>query len=120
MELAACLSLSEECHTLAVIACSGSRPRRHMGEEAGRPATANQFSPNPDTIRAKATQKATPTPFDKDCFCCGRIGHIRADCRAKTHLHGGHPKSAPKGKGAGSCEEEKPETSQNVPLETID
>ena len=30
------------------------------------------------------------------------------------------PKSAPKGKGAGSCEEEKPETSQNVPMGTID
>ena len=30
------------------------------------------------------------------------------------------PKSAPKGKGAESCEEEQPETSQNVPLGTID
>ena len=30
------------------------------------------------------------------------------------------PKSAPKGKGVGSCEEEDPETSQNVPLGTID
>ena len=57
---------------------------------------------------------------DKECFRCGRIGHIRADCRAKTHINGGPPKSAPKGKGVGSCEEEEPETSQNVPLGTID
>ena len=26
---------------------------------------------------------------DKEGFRCGRIGHIRADCRAKTHLNGG-------------------------------
>ena len=32
----------------------------------------------------------------------------------------GPPKSAPKGKGVGSCEEEDPETSQNVLLGTID
>ena len=57
---------------------------------------------------------------DKECFRCGRIGHIGADCRAKTDLDGGPPKSAPKGKGVGSCEEEEPETSHNVPLGTID
>ena len=57
---------------------------------------------------------------DKECFRCGRIGHIRADCRAKTHLDGGLPKSAPKEKSAGNCEDEKQETSQHVPLETID
>ena len=45
---------------------------------------------------------------DKECFRCGRIGHIRADCRAKTHLNGGPPKSAPKRKIVGSCEEEDP------------
>ena len=33
---------------------------------------------------------------DRECFRCGRIGHIRADCRAKTHINGGPPKSAPK------------------------
>ena len=32
----------------------------------------------------------------------------------KTHLNGGHPKSVPKGKGVGSCDEEETETSQNV------
>ena len=57
---------------------------------------------------------------DKEYFRCGRIGHIRTNCRAKTHLNGGHPKAAPKGKGAESCEEEQPETSQHVPLVTID
>ena len=29
---------------------------------------------------------------DKECFRCGRIGHIRADCRAKTRIDGGPPK----------------------------
>ena len=57
---------------------------------------------------------------DGECFRCGRIGHIRADCSAKIRVNGGPPKSAPKGKGVGSCEEEDPETSQNVSLETID
>ena len=57
---------------------------------------------------------------DKECFRCGRIGHIRADCTAKTRINRGHPKSVPKGKGVGSCEEEDPETSLNVPLGTID
>ena len=57
---------------------------------------------------------------DKECFCCGRFGHIRADCRAKTHINGRHPKSAPQGKGVGRCEEAEPETSQHVSLGTID
>ena len=61
-------------------------------------------------------EKAEPT---KEYFRCGRIGHIRADCRAKTYLNGGLPKPAPKGKEVGSCEEEQ-ETSQNVPLVTTD
>ena len=26
---------------------------------------------------------------DRECFRCRRIGHIRADCRAKTHINGG-------------------------------
>ena len=38
----------------------------------------------------------------------------------KTHLNGGLPKSAPKGKSVGNCEEEEQETSQNVLLGTID
>ena len=33
---------------------------------------------------------------------------------------GGPPKSAPKGKSIGNCEDEATETSQNVPLGTID
>ena len=38
----------------------------------------------------------------------------------KTHIKGGPPKSAPKGKTVGNCEDEETETSQNVPLGTID
>ena len=57
--------------------------------------------------------------IDRECYRCGRTGHIRADCRAKIHINGGPPKSPPKGKGVGSCEEEEPATSQNVPLETM-
>ena len=41
---------------------------------------------------------------NKECFRCGRIGHIRADCRAKTRVNAGPTKSAPKGKGVGRCE----------------
>ena len=26
---------------------------------------------------------------DKECFRCGRIGHVVDDCRAKTHVNGG-------------------------------
>ena len=56
---------------------------------------------------------------DKKCFRCGRIGHIRADCRAKTHVNRGHPKSASRGKSVGNCEDEETETSQNGPLGTM-
>ena len=45
--------------------------------------------------------------IDRECFRCGRIGHITADCRAKTHINGGPLKSAPKGKGVGRCEEQR-------------
>ena len=58
--------------------------------------------------------------IDKECFRCGRIGHLRADCRAKTHINGGPPKYAPKGKSVGNCEDEETETSQKMPLGTID
>ena len=57
---------------------------------------------------------------DRECFPCGRIGHIRADCRAKTHINGGSPKICAKVKSVGNCEDEETETSQNVLLRTID
>ena len=89
---------------------------------AGRSEMTSMFSPSPETIRAKATLKVEGKgETDKECFRCGRTGHIRADCRAKTHtLMEDHLKSAPKGKGVGSYEEEESETSPNVPLKTID
>ena len=71
-------------------------------------------------MRPKATPKGEKGRTDKECFRCGPIGLLRADCRAKTHPNEGPTKSAPKGKGVGSCQEDEQETSQKVPLETID
>ena len=70
----------------------------------------------PDPSRGKRGGKGKT---DKECFRCGRIGHIRADCRAKTHVNRRHPKSASKGKSVGNCEDEETETSQNGPLGTM-
>ena len=55
-----------------------------------------------------------------ECSRCGRIGHIRAECRAKTNINGGPPELCAQTKSVGNCEDEEVETSQNVPLETID
>ena len=85
-----------------------------------RSETARRFSPNLGTIRAKATRKVEAKVEPTEFFRSARIGHIRADCRAKTHINGGHPKFAQKGKRVGSCEEEDPSTSQNVPWWTSD
>ena len=38
----------------------------------------------------------------------------------KTHVNGELPKSAPKWRSFGNCEDEETETSQNVPLRTIE
>ena len=35
---------------------------------------------------------------DRECFRCGRIGHIRADCKAKTHINGGPQHLRPMGR----------------------
>ena len=75
------------------------------------------FLPNPSSkSNTEVEGRVKPTMI----FAVGRIGHIRADCRAKTHLNGGHRNLHPKEKVWGCCEEEDPETSQNVPLGTID
>ena len=71
----------------------------------------------PDPSKGKGGGKGET---DKECFRFGRIDHIRADCRAKTHINGGLPKFAPKGKSVGNRKDEETETSQNVPLGTID
>ena len=65
--------------------------------------------PRPDPSKGKGGGKSKT---DRECFRCGRIGHIREDC--------GPPKSAPKGKGVGNCGDEETDTSQHVPLGTID
>ena len=68
----------------------------------------------PDPSKSKGGGKGKT---DRKCFRCGRIGHIRA---AKSHINGAHPQSAPKEKSVGNCEDKETETSQNVPLGTID
>ena len=83
--------------------------------------TGRKFSPNPGTIRAKATLKVEgrvkPTENVSAVDAVVPSGWI-AETRPTLledprNLH-------PKGKGVRSCEEEEPETSQNVPLGTID
>ena len=86
---------------------------------AWKSATARKSSLNLVTFQAKA-KGGGKGKTDRECFRCGRIGHIRADCRAKTLINGGPQKSAPEGKSVGNCEDEETETSQNVPLGTID
>ena len=88
---------------------------------AWKSGTARKSSPSPPIARAKDTPKEEgKAKTDRECYRCGRVGHIRTDCRAKSHINGGPPKSAPKAKGVASCEDEETETSQNVPLGTID
>ena len=78
-------------------------------------------SANLGMIQAKSTLKGgLKSKTDKECFRCGCTRHIRADCRAKTHVNGGPPKSAPRGKGVGNCKEEEQESSQHVPLGIVD
>ena len=55
------------------------------------------------TISRHDTSKSNTTGGGKsrtdiERFHCGRIGHIRADCRARTHVNGGPRTSAPKEK----------------------
>ena len=58
---------------------------------------------------------------DRECFSCGRIvTSERIADQPKNHINGGPPKSAPKGKRVGNFEDEETDTSQNVPLGTID
>ena len=73
------------------------------------------FLPNAGMIRPKATpkvdEKAEPT---KNVFAVGVLVIVEQVVEERP------PKSAPKGKGVGSCEEEERETLQNVRLGTID
>ena len=80
--------------------------------------TARKSSLNPVTNQAEAEEEGSVKLTEN--VRCGRIGHMRADCRAITHLNEGPKKPAPKGKSVGKCEDEETETSQNVPLGTID
>ena len=45
--------------------------------------------------KVKLTQKVSGG------FRCGRVGRIRAGCRATAHVNGGHPKSAPEAMALG-------------------
>ena len=42
------------------------------------------------------TKGVSKSKTDKEYYCCGRLGLIRADCRAKTHVNGRPPKSVPR------------------------
>ena len=85
---------------------------------AWKSGTARRFSLNLVMIQAKAKEEGRVKLTES--FRCGRIGHIRADCRAKPHINGRVPNFAPKRKSVGNCKDEETVTSQNVPLETID
>ena len=58
------------------------------------------------------SQRGTrPQGREKECFRCGRKGHIRPNCNWSTHLDGGSPRPAPAPKakatkGANSLEEQ--------------
>ena len=82
-----------------------------------RSETARKISPNPDTIRAKATLKVEgrvePT---KNVSAVDALVTSERIAEPRLTLMEDPPKAAPKGKVAGSCEEEEPEKSQNVPL----
>ena len=71
----------------------------------------------PDSSKGKGGGKGK---IDRVCFRCGIIGHFTTDCKTKTLINGGSPKSATQGKSVGNCEDEGTETSQHVPMETID
>ena len=68
----------------------------------------------PDPSKGKRGGKGKT---DRECFRCGRIGHIRADCRANTHINGGPPKIW---KSVGNCEDEENRDLTKCAIGTID
>ena len=64
MELAVCVSLLGSATSLAVVASSGNRPRRHMGEEAGScDSKASFFSTKKYTVIAMNRVRFANTQF---------------------------------------------------------
>ena len=54
--------------------------------------TSLKSSPNPSVILGQKTSqrvKAKEPQPTRSVSCCGRIGHVRAGCRVKTHVNGG-------------------------------
>ena len=69
-----------ECHPLAVIASSGNRPRRHMGEEAGScDSKASFFSTAKYTVNGMNKVRFANTQFlNEMCTYTGDfVGSIR-------------------------------------------
>ena len=85
-----------------------------------RSETARWFAPNPGTIRAKATPKVEgrDEPMKSVSVVDAKVTPERI--AEPRHTKRRTPKSALKGVGVESREEEDPETSQNVPLGIID
>ena len=71
----------------------------------------------PDPSKGKGRGKGTT---DRVCSAVDALVTLEQSTEPKTHINGLLPKSAPKGKSVGNCEYEETETSQNVPLGTID
>ena len=63
----------------------------------------------------RAAAGGRPPRTGRKCYRCGREGHIRPDCTAKSHVDGGPPRAAPRSKAAGALEAEATTRSASEP-----
>ena len=83
---------------------------------AWKSGTARKSSLNLVTNQAKAKEEGR-VKLTKNVFAVGALVTSEQIAEPRLTLMEDRRKSAPKGKGVGSCEDEETETSQNVPLE---